>query len=55
MRNTKVPYMNRRKFCKKLREAELEIKRLKDEGDWWGASHLRLLLRNNWWGYRKYE
>jgi len=46
--------MNRKKFSKKLREAELEVQQLKNKEDWWGASHLQLLLRNTWWGYRRY-
>ena len=55
MNHIKLPYMNRKKFCRKVREAELEVQRLKGSGDWWGASHLQLLLRNIWWGYKRYE
>ncbi len=53
MRYTKVPYRKRKDFTRKIRETELEVQRLKGEGDWWGASRLQFQLRNCWWGYEK--
>ena len=47
--------MNRRKFCRKVRETEREVYRLEQEGDWRGSSWLRFQLRNCWWGHRRYE
>ena len=52
MRYTKVPYMKRRFLTRKIKETELEVRRLKREGDWWGAAHLQHQLRNCWWGYK---
>jgi hypothetical protein len=52
MSNTKVPYMYRRYFTRKIKETLLAVQKLKDVGDWWGASHLEFQLRNCWWGYK---
>jgi hypothetical protein len=49
-----VPYKNRKKFCRKVRDTEKEIQSLKDEGKWREASHLHWVLRNAWWGYKRY-
>jgi len=49
-----VPYKNRKNLCRKVRDTEKEIQRLKDEGEWKEASRLRYVLRNAWWGYKRY-
>ena len=50
-----VPYRNRKKFCRKVRDTEKEAQSLKDEGDWRGVSRLQWVLRNAWWGYKRYK
>jgi hypothetical protein len=50
-----VPYNKRKKFCRKVRDAEKKIQKLKDEGDWESASRLGYVLRNVWWGYKRYK
>lgn len=49
-----VPYENRKKFCRKVRNTEKEILSLKSEGKWKEAAHLEYVLRNSWWGYKRY-
>lgn len=49
-----VPYENRKKFSRKVRDTEKEAQRLKEEGNWEAESHLRWVLRNTWWGYKRY-
>ena len=49
-----VPYENRKKFCRKIRDTEKEIQSLKSEGKWKEAAHLSYTLRNAWWGYKRY-
>jgi len=48
-------YSRRKDFCRKIRETEKEIQYLKSEGDYDRARYLRWLLRNVWWGYKRYE
>ena len=50
-----VPYPKRKKFCRKIRETENEVQRLKDEGDWKKSAHLQWVLRKAWWGYKRYR
>ena len=50
-----VPYENRKKFCRKVRDTEKKIRRLKDENSWTEASQLGYTLRNAWWGYKRYK
>ena len=50
-----VPYNNRKKFCRKVRDTEKEVQSFKDQGDWKTASHLQWVLRNAWWGYKRYK
>ncbi len=50
-----VPYTNRKKFCRKIRDTEKEIQHLKDDHDWKASSHLQWVLRNAWWGYKRYH
>jgi len=48
------PYSRRKDFCRKVRNVEKEIQEFKDEGNWREASHLQWVLRNSWWGYKRY-
>ena len=50
-----VPYENRKRFCRKVRDAEKEVQSLKAEGEWKKASRLQYVLRNAWWGYKRYK
>lgn len=50
-----VSYEKRKKFCRKVRDTEGEVQRLKDEGDWDSVSRLQWVLRNAWWGYKRYK
>lgn len=49
------PFSRRKDFCRKVRETEKQIQRCKDEGAWKKASHLQWVLRNVWWGYKRYQ
>jgi hypothetical protein len=49
-----VPYNNRKKFCRKIRDSEKEIQELKNKCKWKEAAHLGYVLRNVWWGYKRY-
>mgnify|MGYP000583289551 CR=1 FL=1 len=48
------PYSSRKNFCYRIREIEKEIHELKTQGDWESVSRLQNLLRNAWWGYKRY-
>jgi hypothetical protein len=50
-----VPYKNRRRFCRKVRDTEREVQQLKDEKKWKEAARLQYVLRNAWWGYKRYK
>ena len=50
-----VPYENRKYFSRKVRDTEKEVHQLKEEGKWKEASHLQYILRNSWWGYKRYK
>jgi len=50
-----TPYENRKKFCRKIRDTEKEIQLLKNEGVWQMVSRLQWVLRNAWWGYKRYK
>lgn len=50
-----VPYLNRRKFCRKVRDTEKEVQILKNEGKWTEAARLEWVLRKAWWGYKRYK
>ena len=50
-----VPYKNRKNFCRKVRDTEKEMQRLKGEGKWGDVSRLGFVLRNAWWGYKRYK
>ena len=32
-----------------------EIQNLKEEGKWKDVSHLGYVLRNSWWGYKRFK
>ena len=48
------PYSRRKDFCRKIRDTEREIRNLKEEGKWKDVAHLGYVLRNAWWGYKRY-
>jgi|ETNmetMinimDraft_21_1059911.scaffolds.fasta_scaffold02362_5 hypothetical protein len=48
------PYSRRKDFCSKVRRTEEKIQHLKKEGKWRDVSHLEYVLRNAWWGYKRY-
>ena len=50
-----VPYKKRKKFCRKVRDTERKMQELKNEGRWKDASRLGYILRNAWWGYKRYK
>jgi len=50
-----LSYRQRRYRCRKLREAEKQIKILKSRNQWIHASHLHRLIRRVWWGIKKYS
>tara|TARA_R110002110_G_scaffold34870_2_gene118239 strand:+ start:393 stop:584 length:192 start_codon:yes stop_codon:yes gene_type:complete len=47
-------YESRKKFCRKVRDIEKEMQRLKDQGKWKDVARLSYTLRNAWWGYKRY-
>lgn len=50
-----VPYSNRKKFCRKVRETLKMTGEAKSEGDWYRAAYLKWKLRKSWWGYKRYK
>lgn len=48
------PFSERKNFCSKIRSTEKEIYSAKDKGEWRKVSYLRWVLRNAWWGYKRY-
>jgi hypothetical protein len=48
------PYSRRRDFCRKVRSTEAEVETLKAQGRWGEVSRLKRVLRNAWWGYKRY-
>ena len=50
-----VPYSTRKKFCRKVRDTEKEKQELESKGRWLEAAHLGYVLRNAWWGYKRYK
>ncbi len=50
-----VSYNKRKKFRRKVRDTERRIQELKEEGRWNDVAHWGYILRNAWWGYKKYK
>ena len=50
-----VPYEKRKKFHRKVRGTEKEVRLLKSEGKWTEAAEKQYVLRNSWWGYKRYS
>tara|TARA_B100000287_G_scaffold421189_1_gene461545 strand:+ start:671 stop:862 length:192 start_codon:yes stop_codon:yes gene_type:complete len=48
------PYRIRKYFCRKIKEAEKQIDQLKSNNQWTEANRLGYILRNSWWGYKRY-
>ena len=47
-------WSSRKKFHRKIRDIEKQIIEAKTNGDWTKVSGLNYILRNSWWGYKKY-
>ena len=50
-----VPYKNRKNFRRKVRDTERQIQNLKQKGKWKDVARLGYILRNAWWGYKRYK
>lgn len=48
------PY-NSRRLTRKIDDALKEIRSAKADGDWIKASRLQWILRNAWWGFKRYK
>jgi len=49
-----VSYEKRKKFPRKIRDIEKEITLLKSQGKWTEVAQKQYVLRNSWWGYKRY-
>ena len=49
------PYSRRKDFSRKIRDTEKQINELKNKNEWTEVSRLCYLLRNSWWGYKRYN
>ena len=49
------PYSRRKDFSRKIRDTEKQINELKNKNQWTEVSRLCYLLRNSWWGYKRYN
>lgn len=50
-----LSHTKRRKVCRKVRDTEKEVIECKRKGLWSRVSHLMYVLRNAWWGYKRYK
>lgn len=50
-----LPWSKRRSVSKKFKDTEKEIKQCRLDGDWKRVKRLRYLLRNVWWGIKRYK
>ena len=48
------PYETRKKFTRKIRNTINKIQLKKKENCWNDVSRLQWILRNAWWGYKRY-
>lgn len=51
----KLPYAIRKHVSYKFRTVERQISKCKLAGDWACVKKLRALLRNAWWGVKRYK
>ena len=49
------PYQSRKKICRKIRDTEKQVNISKKKGLWSRVSRLMYILRNAWWGYKRYK
>lgn len=47
-------YRQRRLRCRKLKDAQNEVRRLQSMGEWFKAIKLKSKLRRVWWGIKRY-
>lgn len=50
-----LSYKQRKKVSRKFKTTQQQIDRYKQNGDWSCASKLSRLLRNVWWGIKRYR
>ncbi|MBC8395156.1 MAG: hypothetical protein H8E05_00505 [Bacteroidetes bacterium] len=50
-----VPYGNRKKFPRKIRDTEKKVQELKTKNEWKEVGHLQYILRNAWWAYKRFK
>lgn len=50
-----LPWSKRHKVSKKYKSLEEQIKKCKQSGDWKCVKRLKYLLRNVWWGIKRYK
>ena len=60
MSNIKLPpyivsHNKRKNFSRKIRDTEKEVTICKKKGLWSRVSRLMYILRNAWWGYKRYK
>jgi hypothetical protein len=48
------PHSRRKDFPRKIKEIEKKKLNLRSQGKWKEASRLGFVLRNAWWGYKRY-
>ncbi len=50
-----LPYRLRKSVSKKFRDTEKKIKQCKAIGNWDCVKRLKYILRNAWWGIKRYK
>lgn len=50
-----LPYQKRKKVSRKYRDTEKRIKEAKSESRWSDVIRLKYILRNIWWGIKRYK
>ena len=50
-----LPWSKRQLVSKKYRDTENKIKECKLNGDWACVKRLKYILRNVWWGIKRYR
>lgn len=50
-----LPWNQRHKVSKKYRETEKQIKQCQQDNDWRCVKRLKYILRNVWWGIKRYK
>lgn len=50
-----LPYRIRKSVSRKFRDTERRIKQCREAGDWNCVKRLKYILRNVWWGIKRYK